>query len=300
MELREATKEDIPQIVELLKRALGEGLIKKSEKSWTWKHLHNPYGPSPVLVATDGDEIVGLRAMMQWQFNSGNKVYKAVRAVDTATDPSHQGKGIFKKLTLSMIDWCKDEGYDFVFNTPNEKSMPGYLKMGWKELYKIPVRFKLNPFYWLSPKHPVEHFKPDESSWPALEAERQAYYKWRYVDNPLASYHQIRYGSRGIAFFRIKKNRLFTELRICDLYPDHEATNELRGQLNQAMKCFSCLVASVGFHMGKEKKLFDNLLFLPPMKLGNTLTGRELVTNPDQYFLPMKSVNFDLGTFELF
>ena len=31
------------------------------------------------------------------------------------------------------------EGVDFVFNTPNDKSRPGYLKMGWEEVGRVPI-----------------------------------------------------------------------------------------------------------------------------------------------------------------
>jgi hypothetical protein len=37
----------------------------------------------------------------------------------------------------------KDDGIDFVFNTPNDKSRPGYLKMGWQEVGKLPVAIRV-------------------------------------------------------------------------------------------------------------------------------------------------------------
>ena len=64
---------------------------------------------------------------------------RAVRAVDTATHPDHQGKGIFTKLTLGAIPDLRDDGVDAIFNTPNDKSRPGYLKMGWSQVGRVPV-----------------------------------------------------------------------------------------------------------------------------------------------------------------
>jgi hypothetical protein len=52
--------------------------------------------------------------------------------VDTATDPAFQGRGIFSRLTLHGIDELRAEGVGLIFNTPNAKSLPGYLKMGWE------------------------------------------------------------------------------------------------------------------------------------------------------------------------
>jgi len=62
-----------------------------------------------------------------------------VRAVDTATDPDYQGRGIFTRLTLTALDELRDEGVDIVFNTPNSNSLPGYLKMGWGVVGHLPV-----------------------------------------------------------------------------------------------------------------------------------------------------------------
>ena len=94
-------------------------------------------------VATDGDKVVGLRAFMRWEFVRGGEILQAVRAVDTATHPDYQGRGLFTAMTMHGLDVVKDDGIDFVFNTPNTKSRPGYLKMGWQEVGRLPVAIKL-------------------------------------------------------------------------------------------------------------------------------------------------------------
>ncbi len=63
--------------------------------------------------------------------SAGRHAVRAVRAVDTATHPDHQGRGIFSTLTPTRSRRCGSRA-DLVFNTPNEKSLPGYLKMGWQ------------------------------------------------------------------------------------------------------------------------------------------------------------------------
>ena len=94
-------------------------------------------------VAVDGDRIAAFRTLMRWEFVRGGQVLRAVRAVDTATDPDYQGKGLFTALTLHGLKFVRAEGVDMVFNTPNSQSRPGYLKMGWREVGKLPtaVRF---------------------------------------------------------------------------------------------------------------------------------------------------------------
>ncbi len=71
---------------------------------------------------------------MRWEFEHESAVVRCVRAVDTATHPDYQGRGIFRRLTLAALPAMADDGVQFVFNTPNSQSLPGYLKMGWQEI----------------------------------------------------------------------------------------------------------------------------------------------------------------------
>jgi hypothetical protein len=79
-----------------------------------------------------------------WRWSAKEKTVDAVRAVDTATHPDHQGKGIFRTLTLHGVEELTRRGVGFVFNTPNEKSRPGYLKMGWSVVGR--------PSLWVAPR----------------------------------------------------------------------------------------------------------------------------------------------------
>lgn len=140
VELRRCTAEDRPAVFALLAASLGWMPDEHHRAFFAWKHDDNPFGPSLAWVAVDDGEVVGFRTFLQWRFRVGGVVQRAVRAVDTATHPDHQGKGIFKLLTLGALDELAGEGIDFVFNTPNDKSRPGYLKMGWESVGRLPVR----------------------------------------------------------------------------------------------------------------------------------------------------------------
>jgi GNAT superfamily N-acetyltransferase len=135
--------DDLPQVLELLDRSLGGGPAgRRPPELFRWKHLDNPFGPSFLLLATSEGRPVGLRAFLRWRFLAGGRAVSAVRAVDTATHPDFQGMGIFTKLTLAAVDQLRGE-VDLVFNTPNGKSGPGYLKMGWREVGRVPVRIRV-------------------------------------------------------------------------------------------------------------------------------------------------------------
>jgi asparagine synthase (glutamine-hydrolysing) len=133
IELRRAAAADQPAVHQLLAAAMSFD-PDDARFRWLlrWKHLENPFGESPAWVAVSDGEIVGYRAFLRWRFVGQDRSWSAVRAVDTATHPAHQGKGIFRSLTLHALEELRAEGVDFVFNTPNDQSRPGYFRMGWQ------------------------------------------------------------------------------------------------------------------------------------------------------------------------
>ena len=143
LEVRPATGSDREEVLALLGRSLGSDGDPRYPALFAWKHDENVFGPSPMWVATDAGRVIAFRAFMRWEFERGGRVLRAVRAVDTATDPDYQGKGLFTRLTMLGLDEMRADGVDFVFNTPNSQSRPGYLKMGWREVGRVPaaVRF---------------------------------------------------------------------------------------------------------------------------------------------------------------
>jgi GNAT superfamily N-acetyltransferase len=238
MIIRKAKKEDIPAIIPLLQASLGESLLKKSPEIWNFKHVDNPFGESTVLVAEEDSALIGVRAFMTWQWQLGNQVWNAYRAVDTATHPKHQGKGIFKKLTLQALDLVQQNGDCFVFNTPNDQSRPGYLKMGWQEVGKIKVA--LVPVFFYAFPNLFSKMKIENTISPLqLEAlckihnrelainnvlftpKSTSYLKWRYEENSLQTYFVYSTPDCYVAMY-VKKNRFFKELRVVEIIGDHD------------------------------------------------------------------------------
>jgi GNAT superfamily N-acetyltransferase len=144
LEVRSASDDDLPQVLELLQSSLGWVPDEQYAAFYRWKHHANPFGRSPAWVAVADGRIVGFRVWLRWRFTQAGRHWDAVRAVDTATHPDYQGRGIFRRLTTSSLEVLRDEGVAHVFNTPNEQSRPGYLKMGWEQLGRLPtaVRFR--------------------------------------------------------------------------------------------------------------------------------------------------------------
>jgi len=304
MEIREATCNDISAIVALLKISLGESLMPKSEKYWRWKHLENPFGASPVLLCWEDNTLIGVRAFMRWEWTQKGRVYRAVRAVDTATHPDFQGKGTFKRLTLALTDYCTKLGDDFVFNTPNQKSKPGYLKMGWEEAGTLPVRIGMkNPFkllrnylsganssgdfteYSSHLSHYIQHRNfgklIENSQTPLIKTNISArYLAWRYIDVPVAQYvaigEELGTELNGFLICRIKKTRFGNEMRITDSFlKDGIVGKGLAAKLQQCKRIWSIDYVT---YSGSDKKMFREIggTFRAKLEVGPIVTIRSL------------------------
>jgi len=332
MQIRPATPQDKPAMIELLKKSLGEGLIPKSEALWTWKHEQNPFGASFVLLAEENGALIGLRAFMQWQWKWNNTVYKAIRAVDTATHPDHQGKGIFKKLTLKQLELCKQQGIHFVFNTPNDQSRPGYLKMGWVQQGRMPLKLKvLNPIglaYALAFKKgpagsgaedptPTQSWDPKvfslmdnyKSNSDLVNTELSAaYIRWRYADNPLFNYNYFTDFENFLLIGRIKSHSFTRELRLvdCMLFNNASTNRRINSQISKAVLpyCKKNQIQVISFS-GQQYQSHRSALgfmgIIPVQNRGPIVTLRDLNMN-EQFpkLLDVKNWGYSLGDMELF
>jgi GNAT superfamily N-acetyltransferase len=267
MTFRPALDADIPAIVSLLRLSLGETLMPKSEAFWRWKHIDNPFGPSPVLLAEDNDTLVGVRAFLRWEWSLNGAVIKAVRAVDTATHPDFQGQGIFKKLTLLSVERCQQEGVQFIFNTPNASSMPGYLKMGWHvhgrmaiSAFPVLPRFKKSkPSSALYAGEAAAMELPPARPGMLITHTSKAFLAWRYGRNPNERYYELQADTNRI-IFRIKPGKRFTEMRIVE-----------------------------GFYTGKQGRSFFSLIQQEAHAL-----GAQVITWAG-FKLPFVSIPFSVG-----
>lgn len=127
--IRPMENEDVDAVLQILTEAFGSGF----DHQWfQWKHRDGPWGPSLGWVADAGSGLLGVRLFLPWRLRERDRVYRALRPCDTVTAPEARGRGVFRSLTEHAIG-SLDDDVDFLFNTPNANSRPGYLKMGFAE-----------------------------------------------------------------------------------------------------------------------------------------------------------------------
>ncbi|SDS25493.1 GNAT family N-acetyltransferase [Christiangramia echinicola] len=310
MIIREAKEDDLSSILRVLKASLGETSSKKTENVWKYKHIDNPFGKSLILLAEEDNEIIGVRAFMRWQWQKGSKIFHAVRAVDTATHPKHQGKGVFRKLTLKALELAEERGEYFVFNTPNSQSKPGYLKMGWREVDKLKIQLRpLNPFminsstfdygvagnisrsqelikfYSVSQRATGKFFTPKSLK----------YLIWRYVDNPLQQYMVFFDKNYFIAGY-VKQRGKISELRISELIVSTGARKQAKSVIISMIKTSGAHILSLASN--------DEISFKTSIMggFGPMLTIKDisLPSEDKQEIFDLSRWNYSIGDLELF
>ena len=140
--------------------------VQKPENYFQWKFRDNPFGDSIHVLVYDEGKLISTRAF--WRLDiDGTESYQCV---DTAVIPSYQGCGIFTLSTEAALKYLGDKP---IYNHPNAKSRPAYLKSGWTVNSQHRVRTTLT--------HLALKSSP-EIDWPPEQL------AWRFNQNPTAQY----------------------------------------------------------------------------------------------------------------
>jgi hypothetical protein len=215
------------------------------------------------------------------------------------------------------------EGVDFVFNTPNDQSRPGYLKMGWQVLGRVPVRARPTSLgglvrmakartpadLWSTPSTlgvaATEAFADDEglaallASQPSdvrLRTRRSsAFLRWRYGGFPPLGYRVITAGpdaASGFAVFRLRRRGRALEAAIGDVVApgaDRRVIARLLGQVGSRSG------ADYAVRLGDPPPPAGG--FLPLPRQGPLVTWRALAQIAP---VPFAQWRLSIGDIELF
>jgi GNAT superfamily N-acetyltransferase len=323
IEIRPWVEADRPVVLSLLATSLGWEDDALHDDFFEWKHRAGSFGPSPAWVATSEDRVVGFRVFQRWRFRRGDKVVPTVRAVDTATDPAFARRGIFSRLTHHALDEMRAEGVAFVFNNPNEKSRPGYLKMGWEVLGQLPIvarppwrptalwrmaRARGPAGKWgletdagvpagevIADRDRVAALLASQPPTSGLRTDRTPeYLAWRYGFGPLG-YRALLAGdspAEGFAVFRLRRRGDAVEALVCDVVvpeDDHTAAAALARRVVAA--------TPADYALAVRDPHWPRRHFVPLPRQGPVLTWRALnEDHPDD----LSTWNLTLGDVELF
>lgn len=324
LSIRPFEERDRDSVLGLLAASLGWADDAHHAEFFHWKHEANPFGHSFAWVADDlGAGVVGFRTFLRWRFvTPGGAEVEAVRAVDTATAPSHRGAGIFSRLTRHGLDEVEAAGIDVVFNTPNDQSRPGYLKLGWQEVGRLPVqlrprslaslprvlRSRVPAELWSSPSSagiPAEEALGDDDALSALLDSQPApvgwttqrsveFLRWRYTGFPALGYRALLAGptaADGLVVFRLRRRGAGTECALVEVLAPG-ADRRVAGRLAVAALRASGADHAIG--IGGDRRWPG---FVRTARLGPILTSRTVRATPPS---EVRSWSLVLGDVELF
>lgn len=331
LDIRPYLPQDEANVLRLLDTTLGGGPAgTRSPAYFRWKHFENPFGASILLVAERSGRIIGLRAFLRWRLRGSRRTVNAVRAVDTATHPEFQGSGVFSRLTRYALQHMQGN-VDMVFNTPNEDSLHGYLKLGWQVVGKVPISVRIKrPLRFVGgliqrpggsdrDSPPVNEETAAEvlrgedvrdlleqvgaSDVPLSTPRDLTYMRWRYADAPGLDYRAIREqgrrGLRGLAVFRVRRRGRLSETTLSEVVTrpdDRQAARRLLRRVRGAAAVDHVTAHFAAGSAAARIALSEGFIRIPGGMLLVTNALQEITPDPTE----LRSWNLSLGDLEVF
>lgn len=244
--VRLATSSDKDEILELLNEGF-KNQQKTASKGrdddfWNWKYLDSAFGEAVLHVIEQDNEILAFGTLWPFEFNYKGQLLRAFQPCDTIVSKKARGKGLFRKLNEARKQYAKNVNADFIFNFPNENSLPGYLKMGWSFVDKLTWQVKV--------LKPLQVLKNSKSNAQSVRIEVQEkylldinqiqkaltnnvesknlfelnttcpYYEYRYKNHPSRDYGLIEYvenGETAIAIFTLMQKKELKEMVVMEV-----------------------------------------------------------------------------------
>ncbi len=143
-----------------------------------WQYRQNPSGSVIGFDAFWGDEVAAHYVTIPVEYILGDEEIRGLLSLNTATDPGHQGRGLFTRLAQRTYALGSELGYRFAIGVANQNSSHAFIhKLGFSLV--APLEVKLFTGTVAVNDHTGRFFR---ECW---ERERVA---WR-LNNPAAQYY---------------------------------------------------------------------------------------------------------------
>ena len=109
-----------------------------------WLYRDNPWGTAVGFNAFTNHELVAHYVTVPIEATLDGAPARGLLSLNTATHPTHQGKGLFTRLAEATYAHARDRGYEFVVGVANANSTPGFTrKLGFQLVTPLDVRLGL-------------------------------------------------------------------------------------------------------------------------------------------------------------
>lgn len=220
---------DVDGVINLIKKNLDPNY---SKDFFLWKHYRNPFGKSISMVAMEHERIVAVVFYMRYNFqNIRGESIRTIRPLDVCTDKEQRGKGLFKVLLKECLK--KNTDYDMLFSTPNKKSFPEFIKLGWSPLVKFKFCIGLIIPFKGTEALRVENYWPNSFNSKNLNTHEyfstgtsEKFLAWRYQDTEYFIKKILKNNQEGFIIYRIGKIKGVKCLILCDYTGHHNLLYE--------------------------------------------------------------------------
>lgn len=131
------TRASLGDYEELFARVYGS-TEKLSERYLHWLYCDNPCGEVVGVDAYWGDKLAAHYATIPRLYRFGDRIFRVLLSVNTATSPDHQRKGLFKKTASETYRRASESGFDAVVGVANAQSIHGFLSsLGFSSLGQV-------------------------------------------------------------------------------------------------------------------------------------------------------------------
>ncbi len=149
--IREATADDIPEILEQRKRMyidMGrdepKALATMVSTSREFLTQAIPAGFFRSWLASTNDRIVagGAVLIVPWPSHTYDGECRRATILNVYTYPEYRRRGIARKLMQHMIEWCRNEGLAMVYLHASEDGRPLYESLGFEPTAEMRLKLK--------------------------------------------------------------------------------------------------------------------------------------------------------------
>ncbi|RQG91256.1 GNAT family N-acetyltransferase [Natrarchaeobius halalkaliphilus] len=131
---------DRDDFLDLYDMVLGE----RNEEWFRWKYEENPYVDHvPMIVATHGGDLVGTKPCFALELRIDSRTYLGFQPADVMVHPDHRRRGLYSRTTERLKEHYRDREPALFFNFPNEATLSGSLKHGWRIVEEVPTFYRV-------------------------------------------------------------------------------------------------------------------------------------------------------------
>ncbi|MEX0812137.1 MAG: hypothetical protein WD048_07955 [Chitinophagales bacterium] len=156
-------KKHLHKLAKLMKILWGKMEQEEIVQLLEWRYLQTPIQHIPhSFVLVKNDEVLAFRGWFILKLTHCDQIFYTASLADAVVHPSERRKGWFEKMTkfsLGQIQKCKSVPFTTAISS-NEKSIPGYLKIGYRVLFEINESYNIRPFSFLFTQK--VHFNKDK------------------------------------------------------------------------------------------------------------------------------------------